>query len=155
MEKTDVKSKQESTVKDELDSTMEDLRNSNLMDNDLSAAAVKELEKEGNEKKIKELKSCIVKSRYINFRSVIELRRQRANARTCKKFTEKSKEILDRLMKGGKDGLTLSEYRKEEDKLFTNRKDELRENENKYSSELQELNNKYENYTYWMWFNRF
>lgn len=127
---------------------IDDLRNGNLVNADIASKAMEELKKEGDEKKIRQLKSCIMKAKYLNLKSVIDLRRQRKYAKVGKMYADKTKALLDELTEGK---ITFTEYDKKIDELMDARRKEFREVDDQFRTEKSELDNAFHDWPTWSW----
>lgn len=111
------------------DNVMDQIKSGNLMQDKNVQEALSQIEKETDEKKVREAKDMIMVAKYRNAKKLIELRSRRAEERVTKEFLTKSKEVLDKVLAGK---MTPMEY-KAENKL--NAKDE-REAKRKIDEEL-------------------
>lgn len=127
---------------------IDDLRNGNLVNEDITSKAMEELKKEGDEKKVRQLKNCIMKAKYLNLKSVIDLRRQRKYAKVGKMYADKTKELLEELKKSK---ITFTEYDKKIEELMDDRRKEFREVDDQFRTEKSELDNAFHEWPTWAW----
>lgn len=127
---------------------IDDLRSGNLMNAEIASKAMEELKKEGDEKKIRQLKSCMMKAKYLNLKSVIDLRRQRKYAKVGKMYADKTKSLLDELTEGK---ITITEYGKKIDELMNERRQEFRSVDDQFRTEKSELDDAFHDWPTWSW----
>ena len=89
-----------------------------------------------------------MKAKYLNLKSVIDLRRQRKYAKVGKMYADKTKALLDELAEGK---ITFVEYDKKIDELMDARRIEFREVDDQFRTEKSELDNAFQEWPTWAW----
>lgn len=124
------------------------IKNENKMDEKVLNMAQEQIQKEKDERKAQILKNAICKADYVNKRELLELRKRRKEEAITKKTLTKSKELLDKLIKGE---YTPTEY----EKALAESDKEKREAFNKLEDEnrtlIQELRDNYPSYYCYDW----
>ena len=130
------------------ENVMTNIREKNLLKEDNIAKALKSIDDDNDEKQQKEAKVAILCATYQNNKSLLKLRSRRREEKTTKKLLVKSKELLDDLLAKK---ITVKEYNQKRTELKNEFHKENIENDNIYSSELDELRDNFGNQFRWDW----
>lgn len=146
-----------------------DIRQLNVIKENIAAEAFEEIEKERDKKQKAEMVEMICVSTYNNLKTRAELRARRREDDITKNRLEETKGLFERVIgfetvieKSGKlapvkdkpiaadQRLTLSEYKEEKSKMEEKFRKEMNESDNTLQKDLQELRNSYEGrFRYW------
>jgi hypothetical protein len=146
-----------------------DIRQLNVIKENIAAEAFEEIEKERDKKQKAEMVELICVSTYNNLKTRAELRARRREDDITKNRLEETKGLFERVIgfetvieKSGKlapvkdkpiaadQRLTLSEYKEEKSKMEEKFRKEMNESDNTLQKDLQELRNSYEGrFRYW------
>lgn len=144
-----------------------DFRVNNLVDETkIVDAAMEQMQKEKDDKKIREVKDAVGMATYHNAKTRAELRARRREDDITKEKLEGTKKLLERLIGREteiKDGclvptktkckepqLTPAEYKEEKQKLNEEIRKKIQESDKELNKDLTEIRNSYEGrYAYW------
>lgn len=121
----------------------EQIESENKMEDAIVAEAEKELQKEKDDKKKKEMKNALVMAEYINKREVLQLRKRRAEEKITKETLTATKDNLEKLRKGE---LTPNSFTNALFDLSKKRRDEFNKVDEEYRNLVSELNNNFPSY---------
>lgn len=133
------------------ENVLDQLRAKNCVNQAAVDAAMKEIEKENDEKLKHEAKYAIKESQYTNMKELLELRKRRNEEKATKKCLEASRETLDKMLTGE---LTPNEYREEKKRFLREKQEEFRTIEQDHSKALRELKDAYPGYWSYEWDSR-
>lgn len=129
------------------DNVMEQIKNGNLLKEANVKAAIKEIEKQKDDKQKKEAMDMICTAKYSNSKALLELRARRREEKNNKEFLTATKNVLDDVL-GGK--ITPTDYKKKREDLREEFRKKNRESDNQLSEEMQELRESFEGrWQYW------
>lgn len=135
---------QETTV----ENIEEQIKSENKFGENVLAEAEAQIQKEKDEKKVRELKDRICKADYVNKRELLELKKRRKEANATKESLTATKEALDKL-KGGE--ITPVEYDKMLKEIDKKKYDDFNEIDKAHNELVTELRNGYNGYYSFDW----
>lgn len=126
----------------------EQIKNENKFGENVLKEAEEQIQKEKDEKKVRELKSRICKADYVNKRELLELRKRRAEEKATKESLASTKESLDKL-KGGK--ITPTEYDEELREIDKKKREAFNSIDKEHNKLVAELRDGYTGYYSYDW----
>ena len=119
---------------------VEQIKNANKFGDEIVKAAAEKAEKDEKERQIKEFTEIKDKATYINLKSVLRTRRDRAAERATSNMRKKSLELLEKVSNGE---MTAKEYDEELDKLVDETNKAVKEGNQEFDKLSEELRNKF------------
>lgn len=119
---------------------VDQIKNANKFGEEIVKAAAEKAEKEEKERQIREFNDIKDKATYINLKSVLRTRRDRAAEKATSAMRKKSLELLEKVSNGE---LTAADYDTELDKAVDEANKAVKEANQEFDKLSQELRNKF------------
>ena len=119
---------------------VDQIKNANKFSDDIVKAAAEKAEKDEKDRQIKEFTEIKDKATYINLKSVLRTRRDRAAEKATSELRKKSLELLQQVAEGK---MTASEYNEGLNKAVNDTNEAVKKANQEFDKMSQELRNKF------------
>ena len=122
------------------DNVMDRIKDQNRLSDENVKAALEKIQKEKDERKVKETTNMIMCAEYNTEKELIGLRARRREANITKETLKKNDEILAEVLEGK---ITPSEYREKKREILKEKDKKFCESRDQYDKEMYELKSSY------------
>lgn len=122
------------------DNVMDRIKDQNRLSDENVKAALEKIQKEKDERKVKETTNMIMCAEYNTEKELISLRARRRESNITKETLKKNDDVLAEVLAGK---ITPSEYREKKREIAKEKDKKFSESRDQYDKEMRELRNSY------------